>query len=130
MDIILDARVPKSEAPSITPAEERCWMPFSPPLLPPPPPRDCAKRHQVRDEDESRAWKTERNELEAARRASLIDEEYYQLRVLEVVAGHLPPELWRLRGALLMVLLLLRTPLMVSLLHRERGSRKPDPSSC
>ena len=40
-----------------------------------PPLRDHVKRQTVRDEEESRAQKKERHELEAARIASLIDEE-------------------------------------------------------
>ena len=47
--------------------------------------------------------------MEAARRASLIDEEARQLRVLEVAAGSPALELLRLIGAPLIVLLLLRT---------------------
>ena len=54
--------------------------------MPPPPPRECAKRHRTRDEDDSQARKKELHELEDARRASLIDEEAHQLRVIEVAA--------------------------------------------
>ena len=54
------------------------------------------------------------------RRASLIDEKARQFRITKVAAGRLVPELKRLRGALLMVLSVLRTLLMVSLLPREQ----------
>ena len=53
----------------------------------PPHPQDRSKRHRVRNEDESRSRKKERNELKAGRRASLIAEESRQLRVLKVAAG-------------------------------------------
>ena len=31
IDTILEARVPEFEAPSVEPAEEQCWRPYSPP---------------------------------------------------------------------------------------------------
>ena len=39
--------------------------------IPPPLPREHAKRRKGRDEDEARAWKKERREMEAASRASI-----------------------------------------------------------
>ena len=81
---------------------------FSTNRVPPPPPRERAKRQQTRDEKEYQAQKKEHHELEAARRASLIDEEVCQLRAIELAAGLLAPELMRLTGALMLVLLLLR----------------------
>ena len=54
--------------------------------------------------------------MEAPRRDSLIDEKARQLRVQEVA---LRAWLFRLRGALLMVLLFVRTPLMLSLVQSE-----------
>ena len=43
--------------------------------------------HKERDEDYPWARKKERNEFEAARRVSLIDEEACKLRVIIVVSG-------------------------------------------
>ena len=81
LDTILEARVLESKAPLQSPLRTHCcWT--SSPLLQCHPPRDCSKRHRVRDEAESWAQKMERHELEAARRASLIDEEACQLRAI------------------------------------------------
>ena len=55
--------------------------------IPPPPPREHDKRHKVRDGDESRARKKERREIEAARRASFVDEEARRIRAVESAAG-------------------------------------------
>lgn len=59
---------------------------FSNSTVPPPPPRDRVKSHRVRDEEESRAWKKECHELEAVRRASLIDGGTRQLRAIKLAA--------------------------------------------
>ena len=76
IDTILEARVPESEAPSIKPAEDTVLAAlFATSEIPPPPPREHAKRHRGRAEDEARAWKKECREMEAARRASLAEEE-------------------------------------------------------
>ena len=55
--------------------------------IPPPPPREHSKRHRGREEDKARAQKKESHEMEAARRASLADEEARQMRVVELAAG-------------------------------------------
>ena len=55
--------------------------------IPPPPPREHAKRRRDREEDEARARKKEHREMEAARRASIADEEMHQIRVVESAAG-------------------------------------------
>ena len=76
IDMILEARVPESEAPSAEPAEDTMMATlFATSEIPPPPPREHAKRRRGREEDEARARKKERREMEAARRASLADEE-------------------------------------------------------
>ena len=70
--MILEARVPESEAPSTEPAEDTMMAAlFTTSEIPPPLPREHAKRHRGREEDEARARKKERREMEAARRASL-----------------------------------------------------------
>ena len=88
LDTILEYRVPDSEAPSADPAEDTVMAAlFATSDVPPPHPRERAKKHRTRDEDEYRAHKKERHELEAARRASLLDEEARQLRIIEVATG-------------------------------------------
>ena len=81
IDTILRARVPESEAPSVEPAEDTVLAGlFTTSEIPPPPPRKSAKRHRGRAEDEARARKKERQEMEDARRASLSEEEAHQIR--------------------------------------------------
>ena len=88
IDTILEARVPESEAPSVEPAEETVLAAlFATSEIPPPPPREHAKRRRGRAEDEARARKKERREMEAARKASLADEEAHQMREVELAAG-------------------------------------------
>ena len=55
--------------------------------IPPPPPREHAKRHKGRGKDKARARKEECREMEAARKASLADEEAHQIRAVESVDG-------------------------------------------
>ena len=81
IDTILEARVSESEAPSIEPIENTVLAAlFANSEIPPPPPRESAKRCRGRAEDEARARKKERQEMEAARRASLAEEEAHQMR--------------------------------------------------
>ena len=88
MDTILEDRVPESQFASAKPLEDTVWDAlFSTTAVPPPPPRVRAKIHRFRDEDDSRSQKKELSELEAAMRASLIDEKAHKLRVLEVAVG-------------------------------------------
>ena len=55
--------------------------------IPPPSPRDHAKRRTGRDKDKARLRKKEHREMDAARRASLADEEALRMRVVESAAG-------------------------------------------
>ena len=52
--------------------------------IPPPPPREHAKRSRGREEDADRARKKEHRDMEAARRASHNDEEARQIRAVEL----------------------------------------------
>ena len=53
IDMILEARVPESEAPSVEPAEDTVMAAlFVSSEIPPPPPREHAKRRRGREEDE------------------------------------------------------------------------------
>ena len=73
--MILEARVPESEAPSAEPAKNTVMAAlFTTSEIPPPPPRELAKRRRGRAEDEERAQK-ECREMETARRALLAEEE-------------------------------------------------------
>lgn len=60
IDMIIEARVPESEAPSAEPAEDTVLVALFVNLeIPPPPPREHAKRHRGQEEDEARARKKE-----------------------------------------------------------------------
>ena len=52
----------------------------------PPPPREHADRRRVREKDESRERKMELREMEAARRASIANEEACKIKVVESIA--------------------------------------------
>ena len=87
IDMILEARVPESEAPSAEPAKNTVMAAlFTTSEIPPPPPRELAKRRRGRAEDEERAQK-ECREMETARRALLAEEEAHQMRVGELATG-------------------------------------------
>ena len=74
--MILEARVPESEAPSVAPVEDTAMAAlFVTSEIPPPPAREHSKMRRGREEYEARSWKKERREMEAGRRASLADEE-------------------------------------------------------
>ena len=86
--MILESRVPKSEAPSVEPAEDTVMAAlFATSEIPPPSPLEHAKRHRDREEDEAQARNKERHEMEAARRASLAEEEARQMRAEELAVG-------------------------------------------
>ena len=88
--------MPESEAPSVEPAEDTALVAlFATSEIPPPPSRETAKRRRGQTEDEARARKKEHREMEAARRASLAEEEAHQMKASELAAGRLDPELWR-----------------------------------
>ena len=88
IDTILEAKVPESEAPSVEPAEDTVLAAlFATSEIPPPLPREHAKRRRGRAENEARARKKERREMEAVRRASLAEEEAHQMRAGELAAG-------------------------------------------
>ena len=58
IDMILEASVPESEAPSVESAEVTVLAAlFATSDIPPPPPRESAKRRRGRAEDEARARK-------------------------------------------------------------------------
>ncbi|XP_069152820.1 uncharacterized protein [Solanum lycopersicum] len=81
IDTILEARVPESEAPSVEPVEDIVLAAlFTTSEIPPASPRESTKRRRGQAEDEARVRKKEHREMEAARRASLAEEEAHQIR--------------------------------------------------
>ena len=83
-----DERDPEYEAPSVDPAEDTVLaVLFSTSEILSPPPREHAKRRRGRGEDEARERKKESREMEAARRASLAEEETRQMRERELATG-------------------------------------------
>ena len=88
IDMILEARVPEYETPFVELAENTVMAAlFATSEILPPPPREHAKRRRGREEDEARARKKERHEMEAARRASIADEEACKIRAVELADG-------------------------------------------
>ena len=88
IDMILEARVPESDAPCVEAADDTVLAAlFANYEIPPSPPRDNAKMCRGREEDEARARKKEHREIEAARRASISDEEERQISVVESAIG-------------------------------------------
>ena len=76
IDTILEARVPVSEATSVEPVEDTVLAAlFTALKIPPPPSREHSQRLRGRAEDEVRARKKEHREMEAARKASLAEDE-------------------------------------------------------
>ncbi|TMW90971.1 hypothetical protein EJD97_014980 [Solanum chilense] len=81
---VLACTAPPVDAPFAEPAEDTVMATLFPTSeIPPPPTRENAKRCRVREEDEYRARKKEHREMEAARRASLAEEEAHPMRVGE-----------------------------------------------
>ena len=84
IDTILETRVPEP----FEPVEDTVLAAlFATSEIPPPSPRESAKRCRGRSEDEARARKKERREMEAARRASLAEAEAHQIRASQIAAG-------------------------------------------
>ena len=84
IDTILEVRVPEP----VEPVEDTILVAlFATSELPPPSPRESAKRRRGRSADEVRARKKERREMEAARRASLAEAEAQQIRASQIAAG-------------------------------------------
>ena len=80
--------MPKSEAISAEPAEDTVMAAlFATSEIQPPPPQEHSRRRKVREKNETGARKKERREMEAARRASLADEEARRIRAVKSAAG-------------------------------------------
>ena len=84
IDTILEARVSEP----VEPVEDTVLAAlFATSELPPPSPRESAKRRRGRSEDEARARKKEHREMEAAKRASLAEVKAHQIRASQIAAG-------------------------------------------
>ena len=87
-DNTLEMRGPKTKTIPVELAEDIVLVElFTAPTAPPHKPRECVKRHRsscIIERDEACARKNEREDLEAARIASLIDEESRQMRDCEL----------------------------------------------
>ena len=80
--------MPESEAPCVETTEDTVLAAlFATSEIPPPPPREHAKRHKGREKDEVTSRKKEHREMEAARKASLAEEEAHLMRAGEFAAG-------------------------------------------
>ena len=87
VDAILNVWVLESEATPAEPAEDTVLAAlFTTSTAPLPLPHERAKRHQSRESEEDRDRKKEHTELEATRRAFLLDEEARQMKARELAA--------------------------------------------
>ena len=131
IDTILDDRVPESKAPSVEPAEDTVLEAlFSTSEIPPPPPREHAKRRRGRVEDEARARKKERREMEPARRASLAEEAAHQMRAGELAAGASISRTVEIAGGTADSVGVAEDTTEGVLITKEVGFGEPDPPAC
>ena len=123
--------MPESEAPSVEPAEDTVLAAlFATSEIPPPPPREHAKSHRGRAEDEARARKKERREMEAARRASLAEVEAHQMRSGELTGGASSSRTVEIAGGTADSVVVTEDTTEGVQITKVVGSRKPDPPAC
>ena len=123
--------MPESEAPFVEPAEDTVLVVLcATSEIPPPLPREHAKRRRGRAEDEVRAWKKERHEMEASRRASLADEVVRQMRALQLVAGASSSRTVEIGGGTAYSAVDAEDTIEGVQIKEEVGSREPDPPAC
>ena len=131
IDTILEARVPKSEAPSVEPAEDTVLAALFATLeIPPPSPREHAKRRRGQAEYKARARKKERREMEAARRALLAEEEEHQMRAGELVAGAPSSRTEEIAGGTADSAVVAEDTTEGVQIAEDVGSGEPDPPAC
>ena len=131
IDTIFEASVPESEAPSVEPAKDTLLAAlFATSEIPPPPPREHAKRRRGRAENEARARKKERHEMEAARRASLAEEASHQMRAGELAAGASSSRTVKIVGGTADSAVVAEDTTEVVLITEDVGSGEPDPPTC
>ncbi|XP_069143519.1 uncharacterized protein [Solanum lycopersicum] len=131
IDTILEARVQESGAPSVEPADDTVLATlFTTSKIPLSPPRESAKRHRGRAEDEARARKKERREMEAARRASLAEEEAHQIRASQLAAEASSSRTVEIAGGTTDGALVAEDTTEGVHIAEDVGSGQPDPPSC
>ena len=131
IDTILEARVPESEAPSVEPDEDIVLATlFATSEIPPPPSRENAKRRRGRAEDEARARKKERREMEVARRVSLAEEEAHQMRASELAVGASSSRTVEIAGGTTDGAVVAEDTSEGVQIAEDVGSGEPDPPSC
>ena len=131
IDTILEARVPESEAPSVEPAEDTALAALFATLeISPPPPRENSKRCRGRAEDEARARKKERREMEAARRASLAEEEAHQIRASQLAARASSSRTVEIAGGTTDGAVVVENTTEGVHIVEDVGSKEPDPPAC
>ena len=123
--------MPESESPFVQPAEDTVLAALFTTLeIQPPPHREHAKRHRGREEDEARARKKERREMEAARRASLAEEEAHQMRAGEFAAGASSSRTVEIAGGTADSVVVVEDNIEGVLIAKDMGSGEPDPPAC
>ena len=127
IDTILEARVPK---PVETIEDTVLAALFAMSELPPPSPRESAKRRRGRSEDEARARKKERREMEAARRASLAEAEAHQIRASQIAAGASSTRTIETAGGTTDGAIVAEDITEGVQIAEDVGSGKPDPPAC
>ena len=131
IDTILEVRVPEFEAPSVEPAEDTVLAAlFAIFDIPPPPPRESAKRRRGRTEDKARARKKEYRDIEAARRASLVEEEAHRMRASELAAGASSSHTVEIAGGTTDGADVVEDTTEGVQIAEDVGSGEPDPPSC
>ena len=123
--------MPESEAPSVEPAEDTVLAAlFVTSEIPPPPPREHAKRRRGRAEDEARARKNECREIEAARKASLAEEEAHQIRASQLAAGASSSRTAEIAGVTTDGVDVAEDTTEGVQIAKDVGSGEPDPPAC
>ena len=131
IDTILEARVPESEAPSVEPAEDTVLAAlFATSDIPPRSPRESAKSRRGQAEDKARTWKKERREIEAARSASLAEEEAHQMRASELAARASSSRTVEIAGGTTDGAVVVEDTTEAIQIAEDVGSGEPDPPSC
>ncbi|TMW82757.1 hypothetical protein EJD97_005030, partial [Solanum chilense] len=131
IDTILEARVPESEAPSVEPAEDTVLAAlFATSEILTPPPRENTKRCRGRAVDEVRVRKKERQEMEAARRVSLAEEEAHQMRASELPAGASSSHTVEIAGGTTDGAVVAEDTTECVKIAEDVGSGEPDPPAC
>ena len=103
---------------------------FATSKIPPPPPRESAKRRRGRAEDEAQARKKERRDIEAARRASLAEEEAHQMRASELAAGVYSSHTVEIVGGNTDCVVVAEDTTEGVQIAENVGSEEPDPPFC